>query len=436
MGYKAFWTWVVSPSSLTLALAFSPACAFGQLQLCNGTSGRVSIALQLSSSTYGWWNLDPDECATPHGGSLADIGSVAIHSEPATRVRGVQQFGPEGGLSWCVSSDKFKFEELPRPCEVPFRPANFTVYDIPQQTQALRWTLELSPLGSAYASQGRGGSRPRVAENATEVSREPRGPLSMPLAKLPPMTKVARPRWTAQVWTTEHSLTSESGRKDWTWQFDSPPNTSICTYRVREISNIGKYNHYELTDAYSSNARLALSVKPEHLDVANWAEIHPGSKATLKIAIDWYVVQPGNTLGELSETLKDERRVWEDEGYWTVQSAFNSVRWPEGLRCRDRPDEVQVTQKESPAQGAPSPTLGLSSLAAMLVACVDRRTSTGSGRSWKIQSWGQTCESARVNALSEYESRDHCQVDGGGARFPEQTKGPYRWLQTTTCAGD
>jgi len=176
------------------------------------------------------------------------------------------------------------------------------------------------------------------------------------------------PEWVAYKGTTVHTLTSKSGRKEKTWTFEQDQGLHVCSYRVREVSNIGKINHWKLDAAYYPGTTLDLSVKPEYIDVGfGMAEIPHHGRASLHVEIDWYLIQvPVNR--DFKWVVKDLTRILElGERYLNrsesglVRSAFRGGLWPHDVRCFDQPHSVHRDRRSYPADipfefGARQPT--------------------------------------------------------------------------------
>ena len=79
------WFWL-APFALLALVFFRPVPARANLQICNKTDYKVSVAVAtLSGDCYidycteriqGWWNIDAGDCKTPIGGDLDTSGDT------------------------------------------------------------------------------------------------------------------------------------------------------------------------------------------------------------------------------------------------------------------------------------------------------------------------------------------------------------------------
>lgn len=410
-------------SLVVLTLAMATDYAQAQLTICNKTDADVSVAIQ-TNITKGWWNLKPNECKKPINEKTAGI-FVGLYTEPATRVRGINSWAEGAKASWCVTNKAFTLnhsETVGKGCPPGYYDAGFEPYQI--QWNNVRWNLEIDPTEHARTSVGRSESRGRGRRVNAPPQIEP---------------AVAKPKWVAVTSTTKHTLTSKSGRKEHKWLLASDSGFHLCSYRIREISNVGDANHYHLKNAYAATSTVFLSVKPAYINVGNgWGEIHDGSRASLDVEIDWYSVYVpnghswGTVRNEVSETLKKGHDFLNTVENWPVREAFRGSLWPTDLRCRDMPHEYD---RERDSYPAPMPVFEqpLPKVAATLrVYCVRTdNTTVLEGAQIDIHADGENCEQARANALSELR-RNPCRNSNDGAH-PYRTNGPPEWLSTFSC---
>lgn len=413
IAHKACYLWA---GALSLSLISSPSLA--QATLCNSTNGDISIAIKMDR-TRGWWNLRPQQCqevvSTPLTGQL-----LSIYTEPPTRVQGARG-EPGRTFSWCVKNERFDFVDAPLGCPIPFRSAAFVGYDV--KIDRIRWNLEFDPSGFMKTQSVRGAGRGARVQLPDGASR-PRLPLG----------------WNAYIAPVEAALTSKSGRKDHEFSIDSDPYQSVCTYRVREISNIGDANHWNLTNAYTRSADLTMSVKPPYTSVGGgWAEVHDGSRASLKVEIDWYMVD--NRAGmplphlhrEVNSILDMDRDTLNLDENAHLRAAFQGGLWPADVRCGDRPAQLLRARNSYPA---PMPTFGevvQLAHAALRVHCVRTDDGTFIGAEHDLRGAGTTCEEARSRAQALLRE-NRCRFPGDGSTHTYRRNGTAVWLATSTCA--
>lgn len=390
-------------------IAFSPPL-LAQLTLCNTTSDTINVAIHVTNS-QGWWILKPSQCRTILNNDITNK-YISIYTEPGSRVRGLTPWGGGGRFSTCVSDSAFTYVQSSfLGCQPPYRDAKFIAYL--SSWSSVTWNLEPDPDTHLFVNSRRG----------TRVG--------------PPQINSAAPRptWTAGKGTTSHSLTSKSGRKDQTTPIDGNPNQYICTYRIREISNIGDGNHWHLSNAYhQSGTKLTMSVKPEYLDIGGgWAEVHGGDRATLRLEIDWYIIEDssGRSLDDLYQEVnkvvsmdREKLKLGENTN---IRAAFNNEVWPSDIQCGDRPASADKERKSRPAAIPNMSSPPAKPYATLRVYCIRKDNGTSDGSEHDLVGYGDTCNEARGNAKAKM-AENRCSVG-----HPYRTNGFYDWMSTPYC---
>lgn len=391
-----------------LAMFLSPTIAQAQLTICNPTKETVAVAINHGSTFEGWWVLEPSKCKVPFKSALQPGEIIGIYTEPATTVPNATRWA-NGFLGACVQQTEFTFTSIEIGCPPPKRSVGFRSYQVAGSRE--KWNLAIDPNPRPYRGRGM-----RIAGNLPEGLR-------------------IVPMWTASVGRTNVTLTSASGRKEKTWDFDAPaPGEIVCTYRVHERVNIGGGNHWHLDRAYSS-ARLRLSVKPGYTSVGvGMAEVYDGGKARLDLLLDWYLVYPApgvsrnDAIRQVNEVLSLHPEVLAKPENERLRHAFNNRLWPSDVRCHDAPQNIDRHRKDPvPPGGVVFTPLEPTFAATMLVSCVRKDDGQYDGAQVYIKKSAASCELARSAAHQDY-AKQEC-----GAQYPNRRNGPWKWLQTSSC---